>query len=111
MNKVYIAGKITGLNYLETFKKFLLAEQRLHRLGFEVVNPMKVVKDPNADWLKAMRICIKKMVEHCDAIYLLHDWEDSRGARLEYQIANELKFKLLTDQDLQVIENINASKN
>ncbi|MGQ1890624.1 DUF4406 domain-containing protein [Thermophagus sp. OGC60D27] len=111
MNKVYIAGKVSGLNYLETYEKFLLAEQKLNRLGFEVVNPMKLVPDPETDWQYAMRKCIKAMVEHCNTIYLLYDWKDSPGARLEYQIANKLGFKLLTDHILHEIEEINTSKN
>lgn len=105
MNKVYIAGKISGLEYLKTFEKFYKAEKRLSRLGFDVINPMHLVKDPEANWDIAMRVCISTMVEQCDTIFLLPDWKLSRGATLEYQIANELQFKLLSEEKVQEIEN------
>lgn len=110
MNRVYIAGKITGLDYITTFKKFNEAEKRLTRLGFHVVNPMLLVRNPQANWNLAMRICISTMVENCDSIYLLPDWNLSRGAKLEYQIANELEFKLITNEMVRDIEENQTSK-
>ncbi len=105
MSKVYIAGKISGLNHLKTAEKFMRAEQRLTRLGFQVINPMNLVRDPSANWILAMRVCISTMMWECSSIYLLHDWKLSKGATLEYQIANELQFTLVTEDMLQNIEN------
>ncbi len=110
MNKVYIAGKITGLRYIDALEKFTDAEKKLTALGFQVVNPMNVVTDPKVDWKLAMRECIKSMMRECDTIFLLPDWVHSKGAQLEYEIANQLQFKLLTDDHLEIIEMTNAKE-
>lgn len=108
MNKVYIAGKITGLRYIDALGKFMDAEKKLTAMGFEVVNPMNVVTDPKAEWKLAMRECIKSMMHECDTIFLLPDWFQSKGAQLEYEIANQLQFKLLTDEHLETIKITNS---
>ncbi|MDR0206662.1 MAG: DUF4406 domain-containing protein [Bacteroidales bacterium] len=91
--KVYLAGKISGLNYTDIFVKFNAAEFLLKQAGYTVVNPIRLVSQ---DWLweKCMKVCIGGLVQ-CDAIYLLPDWAESRGAKLEYHIAQELKLKLI----------------
>lgn len=86
--KIYLSGKITGNdNYLQDFEK---AEKEMAALGFTVVNPTKIVTfDKNKKWRDYMKEDIKALVD-CDAIFLLKNWRDSRGARLEYEIAHSL---------------------
>ncbi len=100
--KVYIAGKVTGLPYKETFDKFLKAEEMLRKLGLEVVNPMRLVTQ-GTDWQSAMRICIPALYG-CNAIYLLHDWLESRGAKLEYHNADALRLTLINDTTIGEIK-------
>lgn len=100
--RIYIAGKVTGEAYQPTFEKFCSVEMMLRKLGQETVNPMRLVSRHMKDWSTAMKICLPQMLE-CDAIYLLPDWHNSRGARLEYLLANELGFKLITDEQLQAM--------
>jgi nucleoside 2-deoxyribosyltransferase len=83
--KIYIAGKVTGLPQQEVIEKFANAKKAIEALGFEAVNPLEVVGDWQAPWNKAMRMCIAKLTE-CDAIALIPDWIDSKGARIEYEI-------------------------
>jgi hypothetical protein len=104
MNKVYLAGKMSGANYLNTFEKFIRAENRLCRLGFQVVNPMNLVKNPSANRNLTIRICLGTMLEQCDTIFMLPDWKTSRGARLAYENANQLEFYLLTEDKVLEIE-------
>ncbi len=107
--KIYIAGKVTGLPYRETFNKFLAAEELLKSLGQEVINPMRIVP-PNDTWQNAMRLCMASLCK-CNAIYLLDDFKESRGAMIEYEIANQLGFKLINQERLQdVIFRINHVK-
>lgn len=93
--KVYIAGKVSELDYNEVCKKFTLAEHCLIKHGHEAVNPMKLVKE-GTNWVAAMGICIDDMLK-CEAVFLLPDWGDSTGARLEALIA-ERKGLVVTDR-------------
>ena len=92
---VYLSGKITGLDPEKTKTKFFAAEEMLREKGHKVINPMRLAS-PTEDWTWAMRKCIEAMME-CNAIYLLPDWDQSKGATLEYEIANKLNFKLLNE--------------
>jgi len=87
--KIYIAGKVTNEPIDEVNRKFQLAQNELEQLGFEVVNPIKVVNNMEAPWESAMKICVKAMLE-CDAIVILPCWTLSKGARIERQLAEDL---------------------
>lgn len=89
--RVYISGKITGLDPKQAMENFTRAEIFLHRLELKTVNPVALCNglDPNESWETYMKRCIPALVE-CDAIYLLENWKDSRGARLEAKIASAL---------------------
>jgi len=91
--KVYLAGKISGLNLQDVFVKFNTAEFILKRDGHTVVNPLRLVSQ-KWTWEKCMKACIAELIK-CDAIYLLPDWHESKGARLEFHIAQELKLKVI----------------
>jgi hypothetical protein len=92
--KAYIAGKISGLDYNDAFRKFEKAETLVASLGFEPVNPMKKNGlDENGNehsWAEYMKRDIPHLLQ-CAAIVLLPCWKDSRGATLEEHIAMELE--------------------
>lgn len=76
--KIYIAGKITGLeNFKSAFDK---AEEKLKLEGNVVLNPS--ILPGGFEWDEYMHICFS-MIDVCDAIYMLSNWEDSCGAREE----------------------------
>ena len=88
--KVYISGAISGLPIEDVKKSFNRAEKTLEESGFIPVNPIKVqpfVKD--FTWLDYMKAGIKALVD-CDAIYLLDNWESSKGAKIEVDLALSL---------------------
>jgi hypothetical protein len=93
MNKVdekavfYISGKITGLNYIRTWYKFLDVEESYARKG-EVINPLKICKT-YWSWFRCMLVCIWNLRRATDII-MLPDWKESRGARIEYWIAKKI---------------------
>lgn len=84
--RMYISGKITGRKEYE--RDFKRGEGLARLYGFRPVNPVKgVPKGKSWEWY--MKRDIRKLLD-CDAILLLETWEDSRGARLEAEIARGL---------------------
>lgn len=94
MSKVYISGKITGLEYQDAFDNFERAEQEIKDLGGIPVNPMKIKHIENADWVDYMEKDIAELLR-CEGIYMLNDWGNSKGARIERAIAIELGLSIV----------------
>lgn len=84
--RIYISGKISGLPLNMVQERFDDAESLLSELGFDVVNPMKNGLDPNEKWIKHLCKDIE-LLDSCDAIYMMDNWVESRGARHEYNFA------------------------
>lgn len=91
--KVYIAGKVSGLPFGDVFTKFGMAEFWLKNQGYEVVNPLRLCST-SWSWSKCMRVCLAELVT-CDAICMLPDWTDSRGAHLEWAVATHLGMRVM----------------
>ena len=86
--KVFISGKISGIDYYVAYGKFSNAERTLASMGYEVVNPMKICKQ-NWSWLRCMIKCLWAIF-FCKKVYQLPDWKDSKGARIECRWARFL---------------------
>ncbi|WP_373804332.1 DUF4406 domain-containing protein [Bacteroides heparinolyticus] len=84
--KVYISGRITGLDYNTVKRRFGLAEELLASLSLEPVNPLKNGLKRSDEWIDHMCKDIK-MLHSCRAIYMLDGWMDSKGATIEYDFA------------------------
>jgi len=90
MNKtIYIAGKVTGLPAEPTALKFKTAQDQLESRGFDVINPIELIDNPQEDWDVAMNKCLEAL-EFCDAIYMLPCYTDSKGAMIEHRKATKL---------------------
>lgn len=96
MNRTaYVAGKITGLPIGEVKQKFNIISNELTGKGYDVVTPIAVgVTDDSRRWDDAIRSDIKQMLE-CDEVHLLPDWQESRGAQLERDIALRLGMQVV----------------
>jgi len=75
------------------FPAFWDAATRLRAQGFDVVSPAEINPNTKMDWGDCMRADIKALVS-CDAIAMLHGWENSKGATLEHHIAERLEMKI-----------------
>ena len=100
LKRIYISGPMTGIeNY--NFEAFHAAARCFRQAGWEVSNPAENFDGrtdlPRERYLRADIA----MISECDAIALLPNWEDSRGAKLEYMIARELHMPTFDAETLQ----------
>ncbi|KAA6303163.1 MAG: Chromosomal replication initiator protein DnaA [Candidatus Ordinivivax streblomastigis] len=86
MKKIYISGAITGLPFNEVQAKFAAAEEKMSAEGYEVVSPLKTGIPYNFPWESHIAMDIVLLIG-CEAVYLLSDWNISKGATLEKNIA------------------------
>lgn len=94
MNRTaYVAGKITGLPKDQVRNKFDQITSQLNSMGYHVEHPVSVGHD-SPSWDEAIRSDIKKMLE-CDEVHMLPDWQESRGAQLERDIAIRLGIQVV----------------
>jgi nucleoside 2-deoxyribosyltransferase len=95
--KVYISGPISGIDGLNK-KAFEEAKAYLLAIGHEPTSPHDIClgKDQSESWVAFMREDIKALMD-CDAIYMLAGWSHSRGAAIEYSIAERLGYKMMGD--------------
>lgn len=87
--RVYVSGKMTGLPFLN-YPAFIAAGLQLTGAGFDVVNPATLDHGRHdGSWASHMRVDIKALMD-CDGVALLPGWQDSKGARTEFDLAQRL---------------------
>ena len=59
---------------------------------------MKLNHEHDKKWSSYMRECISCLME-CDKIFLMHNWVESKGAKLELSIANSIGIDACFDID------------
>lgn len=92
--RIYVAGPMSGVPLLN-YPAFAAATARLRAKGHEVVSPAEVNDGfEHEGWAACMRRDLVQLAA-CDAMYLLPGWEKSRGARLEWQIAEALGMSIV----------------
>jgi hypothetical protein len=85
--KVYISGPITGLVHSIAFKNFSAAASYLRNsIKAYPVNPMSETRSCDLTWREHMQLDIVLLMK-CDCIYMLKNWEKSRGAKIEHELA------------------------
>lgn len=95
--KIYLCGPISGRpsNNIHLFRH---AAESLHENGFKYVEvPHDIcahLDTQNVEWADYMRECIKCLMT-CDILITLPEWELSRGARLEVELARNLEIPVV----------------
>lgn len=94
--KIYISGKISGLPENEAMQKFQEAEDYLKQTypKAEIVNPFKIDHPHDKSWENYMRYDLIEMLK-CDSIFMLENWIESKGAKIEHDLAKKLKFNII----------------
>lgn len=88
--KVYISGKITGLKDRAAERNFLQGEIEVIQKGWEPINPLRINQaEICKTWENCMINDLRELFK-CDAIYMLSNWETSKGSRCERAIMFEL---------------------
>lgn len=87
--KIFISGLITGdPNYKEKFNK---ADSNLSSIGCIVLNPSVLPFGMRVQ--DYMQIGLA-MIDCADAIFMLPDWKESRGAIIEHEYASYCRKKI-----------------
>lgn len=101
--KVYLSGPMSGLRE-ENYPAFDAVADRLKAAGFRVVNPAHLGRQMRAKmretptWDHYMRMSIVGMMV-ADVVLFLDGWENSKGAKIERELAMRLDMPLYYDFD------------
>ena len=105
--KIYIAGPMRGKKWFN-FPGFDWAKECLTRAGWEVISPADLDREigfdvknlpPDTDWndVSKLGFDLKAAIQRdvaaicqCDAIFMLHGWIESRGAKADKAVAEWL---------------------
>lgn len=96
--KIYISGPITGNP--EFKRDFAAAAAEIRAAGYEAINPAENELPEGAQWADYMRSDIRLLID-CDAIYMLPGWRNSKGAKIEHDIAAALDIAILTRKEAE----------
>lgn len=93
IKKIYISGSITSdLNFKEKFKDYAdYIDQNYPQ--YDVINPAKIELPKLCDWEDYMIICLH-LLNQCDAIFMLPDWKESKGACIEHRTAIKINIPI-----------------
>lgn len=120
--KVYISGKIgEETPSPETLAKFKAAEELLAARGYDVFNPTtsglgahaeSLAKANGTTFYEEILLLDLEQLKHCQAIYMLDDWEESDGANVEmdYAMATHKRMFWQDYEDAQLFLNDDNEK-
>lgn len=101
---IYIAGQMAHLPLLN-FPAFYRAEEHLEKEGWRVINPARFdkvfnVHNEGVDGKLLNAVCESERaaIPFLDAIYLLKEWENSKGAKLELKVALEHNLEIIVEK-------------
>lgn len=87
--RVYIAGPMSNLPDFN-YPAFHRAAGLLEQAGYQVLNPARSEgREGCSTWLDFIRAALRD-VANADGVALLPGWQDSRGARIERDLARDL---------------------
>ncbi|MDD7304738.1 MAG: DUF4406 domain-containing protein [Prevotellaceae bacterium] len=105
--KIYISGAIAHHDIEERKNAFKIAAAYCKVCGFEPVNPFDNIYHrcgvgEKADWRAHMRADLQMLLE-CDAICMMDGWEESKGAKLEHDVASTCGMTVYYESDVRTM--------
>lgn len=98
MKTIYISGRITGIE-AQAEILFNQAEIALKNKGYTVVNPMKLPHQHDKTWESYMKECVIALMA-CDAVFVLDNWQESKGAKVEIALSVHLNLKIYSMENI-----------
>lgn len=96
--KIYIAGKITGEPRMEMKAKFAAVAESMREQGHEPFIPSVLPAYDDVSHADYLHVCFG-MIDICEAVYMLADWQQSKGAREELQYAADWQKQILYEDE------------
>jgi len=90
---IYLAGPMTGIEELN-YPAFNAEAARLRALGYTVVNPAEL-DVPGLPYHECLKNSLRAMLQWCETVALLPDWEKSNGARIEVNLARSVQIRVV----------------
>lgn len=97
----YISGKISNLPLEEAENNFLNARREIRDKfpGAGYVDPSFIYLGENGTWDKYMEVSLELLKERANAIYMLSNYKDSKGALEELEMAKLRGYKVVYQQE------------
>lgn len=101
---IYVSGPMSGIPG-HNYPAFNAMAKRLRAVGLTVINPAELPEpEEEKPWDWYLRRDITELVK-CARIVFLDGWTQSRGARLEHQVARGLGLQLVYPPDVDALIN------
>ena len=98
--RCFISGPMTGYPDLNK-EAFFEAEEKLKRAGFSVFNPARLGLDDGGFTNQMILGIDLTALSHCNYIYQLDGWPESKGASAEWQFALSSGIKVVNREWLK----------
>ena len=97
--RIYLSGKITNNdNYKQDFERAYIYCK--NKFDYDIINPSALINVlPNGTWNEYLDICIS-LLKISDSIFMINDWENSKGAILEYKTAKEIGIEIIFEEEI-----------
>ena len=106
---IYIAGPMRGYPQYN-YEEFFYWSRMFRTSGYKVLNPAAKDVDKWLDdgwvfsedeWELVIEEDLQWIKDEADALFMLHGWEDSEGANMEKELADDLDLPVFFEDDRQ----------
>ena len=105
--KIYISGAIAHHDLEERKAAFEVTAAFCEACGFESKNPFenelhRLGLGEQASWRDHMRADLQMLLD-CDAICMMDGWEESKGCKLEHDVASTCGLTVYYESDIRTM--------